>query len=401
MSHHPSALLQWAHEVSTHLSHLSKTEGWVLALYSFGMVMLGHCGQASIACFLGELLGKPENTVRQQLRESLYDAGDKRGAQRRDLDVTRCFAPLVGWILRWWASEEKRLALALDATTLGQRFTVLAVSILYRGCAIPVAWVVLPATQKGAWMPHWKRLLRHLRGVVPPDWTVLVLTDRGLYAKALYRAIQRNGWHPLMRINAQGKFRLVGEDRFRLLSSLVPHPRTAWRGTVDCFVSATARLRCALLTRWDEGFETPWLLLTDLAPNQADSAWYGLRGWIEQGFKDCKRGGFRWEQTKMTDPARATRLWLVLALATLWTLSVGSAAQPLGTASGLATPLPSPEPSPRRLSCLKQGWVSILVAALHHSPLPVGRFRPTPWPRSRFRPTVLDLLCQGAHCVYY
>jgi hypothetical protein len=367
------------------------------------MVMVGQSGQASIACFLALVLGKSENTLRQQLRESLYDAADKRGRQRRAVDVTLCFAPLLGWVLSWWASVEKRLALALDATTLGQRFTVLVISVLYRGCAIPVAWVVLPATQPGAWMPHWKRLLRCLRGVVPGDWTVIVLTDRGLYAQPLYRAIQRNGWHPLMRINAQGKFRLVGEDRFRGLSSLVPARRTVWRGEVDCFVSPAARVRATLLTRWDDGFDTPWLLLTDLAPNQADSVWYGLRGWIEQGFKDCKRGGWRWEQTKMTDPARATRLWLVIALATLWTLSVGGETQNHLTASGLDDPLPPPDAAarPRRLSCFKRGWLLILAALLHHFPLPVGRFCPDPWPRSRFSPAVLDLLCQGAHCVFY
>jgi hypothetical protein len=403
MARHPSALSQWIAQVSTQLGHLSKTEALVLALYSFGMVVVGQCGTTSIACFLAMVLNQKEDTLRQRLRESLYDAQDKRGAKRHELDVTRCFAPLLSWVLRWWANEEKRLALALDATTLGQRFTVLAISVLYRGCAIPVAWVVLPATQKGAWMPHWKRLLRMLRGVVPADWTVIVLADRGLYSKTLYRAIQRNAWHPLLRINAQGKFRLVGEDRFRPLSSLVPGPRTVWRGEVDCFVTAAARLRGTLLARWDEGFDTPWLLVTDLAPNQADSVWYGLRAWIEQGFKDGKRGGFRWEQTKMTDPARATRLWLVMALATLWTLSVGGETEARLTASGLSSPLPPPDmsPRPRRLSCFKRGWLTILAALLRHLPIPLGRFRPAPWPVSRFSPVVLDLLCQGAHCVYY
>src|SRR5918911_5622997 len=44
---------------------------------------------------------------------------------------------------------------------------------------------------------------------------------------------------------------------------------------------------------------------------------------IEGGFKDIKRGGRQWHQTKMTDPARATRLWLAIAVGTLWAVSVG------------------------------------------------------------------------------
>ena len=66
-----------------------------------------------------------------------------------------------------------------------------------------------------------------------------------------------------------------------------------------------------------------WLIVTDLAPEQATAVWYGMRSWIEGGFKDTKRGGWHWHQTKMTDPERAERLWLAIAVATLWVVSVG------------------------------------------------------------------------------
>jgi len=42
-----------------------------------------------------------------------------------------------------------------------------------------------------------------------------------------------------------------------------------------------------------EGHEAPWLVLTDLAHECADACWYGLRAWIEQGFKRSKRGGWQ------------------------------------------------------------------------------------------------------------
>ena len=88
-------------------------------------------------------------------------------------------------MLAWWPAQERRLVLAMDATTLGQRFTVLALSVVYRGCAIPVAWVVVPATGKGAWRPHWEHLFLLVQDSVPDDWMVLVLADRGLYARWL------------------------------------------------------------------------------------------------------------------------------------------------------------------------------------------------------------------------
>ncbi len=50
---------------------------------------------------------------------------------------------------------------------------------------------------------------------------------------------------------------------------------------------------------------------------------------------DTKRGGWQWHQTKMTDPARATRLWLAIAVATLWVVSVGGEADAMQPCSGL------------------------------------------------------------------
>jgi len=401
MSHHPTSLSQWEREVSTHLPQLSRSQARVLAMYSYATVVLRCCGMTTIAMFLANLQGGSWSTMRQRLREGLYDACDKRGDQRRAMDVTTCFAPLLGWILAWWSSDEPRLSLALDATNLGQRFTVLCLSVVYRGCALPVAWTVLPATKAGKWMPHLKRLLCRVRGVIPAHWTVIVLTDRGLYSKTLYRAIQRNAWHPVMRVNGQGNFRPDRVSRFRPLADLLPQVNTLWYGSVTCFSTPRARLKCTLLAYWQSGCDTPWLLLTDLPPAAANPLWYGMRMWIEHGFKDDKRGGFRWEQTKMTDPARANRLWLVLALAHLWTVSVGGDAEiDQGDVPAPAlVPLFPATTAARPLSCLNRGWVTIVSALIAHRPVPFGRFCPEPWPALPFNRTWLDLLMSGGHYV--
>lgn len=148
MSSAPS-VTQWTQLVATQLPHLSRPQATVLALWSLGLVLARSCGLTAVSVFLAGLQDRKENTVRQQLREWCYEAPAKRGAQRQALVVEACFAPLLRWVLHWWQGPQ--LALALDATTLGDRFAVLAISVLYRGCAIPVAWAVLPATVTGAW----------------------------------------------------------------------------------------------------------------------------------------------------------------------------------------------------------------------------------------------------------
>lgn len=75
-------------------------------------------------------------------------------------------------------------------------------------------------------------------------------------------------------------------------------------------------------------------------------------------------------------------------MATLWLLSVGGTADEPVPASPLraVTALCPGQPRTRRatrlrwVSVLRQGWVMLLVALLHHEPLPPGRFVPEPWP---------------------
>ncbi len=176
------------------------------------MVLAKSCGITSVAALLAELLGSSSSTLRQQLREWCYDAQDKKGEHRQEVDVTLCFAPLLCWIVSLWPKAECRLALAMDATTLSDRFTVLCISVLYKGCAIPVAWKLLRAGEKGSWEPYWKALFTSLQGSVPKEWTVIVLADRGLYAPWLFHHLVGLGWHPFLRINRGGKVRPPSEQ---------------------------------------------------------------------------------------------------------------------------------------------------------------------------------------------
>lgn len=280
---------QWTETIRQQLPHLSKPQATVLALWSLGMVLARSCALSAVSFLLATSLGRKPNSVRQQLREGCYEAAAKRGHQRQALEVTTCFAPLLAWGLRWW--DGRQVALALDATSLGERFVVLAVSVVYRGCAIPVAWTVLPANQKHAWRGEWLRLVHQVWRGIPRQDTVIVLADRGLYACWLYRRIRRLGWHPFLRVNLGGSFRPACQRTFQPFRAFVPQPGCRWEGVGTAFKTKAAQLPCTLLACWEVGYRDPWLILTDLPPEAADVAWDGLRAWIEQGFKISKRGG--------------------------------------------------------------------------------------------------------------
>ncbi len=87
-----------------------------------------------------------------------------------------------------------------------------------------------------------------------------------------------------------------------------------------------------------------------------------------------------------SDPA--ARLWLAVAVATLWLLSIGGEADETIPASTVldVTGWCSERPRTRRatrlrlVSVFRQGWVRLLAALLRQEPLPEGRLVPEPWP---------------------
>jgi hypothetical protein len=316
---------QWTDQVRMAFPKLSRPQATVLALYSFGMILAQRCGLSSVVTALVPVLCVGFHTLRSRLQEFSQPATAKSGRQRDQLDVSTCFAPLLAWILQGWQSTH--LALALDATSLGDCFTVLSISMVYRGQAIPVAWKVLRANVPHPWKPEWIALLELFSGLVPPGYTVIVMTDRALYARWLYRQIVGLGWHPVMRITKLSKFRRARSKKSIPVTALVPRVGCRWQGRGVAFPKkAERRLECTLMACWAEGCDEPWFLVTDLAPDQAESLWYGMRSWIEGGFKLLKSGGWQWQATRMTDPDRVERLWLVLAVATCYVLAMGGEA---------------------------------------------------------------------------
>jgi hypothetical protein len=340
------------------------------------MVLARSCALSAVSVWLAARLQRKDNTVRQQLREWCDEAQAKRGAHRQALVVDDGFMPLLRWVLGHWQGTQR--ALALDATTLGLRFTVLAVSVVSRGCAIPVAWTILPANQPAAWRGHWLRLLRP---AIPKGHTVIVLAERGLYAPWLFRRIVRLGWHPFLRINRGGTFRPDPQATYRPLRGFVPAPGTRGRGTGTAFQSPQRRLRCTRLACWEAGDTEPWLILTDVPPEASEVGWYGLRAWIEQGFQITTRAGWPWQHTRMPQPQRAARLWLAVAVATLWLLRVGGVAEDaipgstlLDGSDALAHQRRQRRATRLRLgSSFRRGWITLVVALLRQPP---GRWAP-------------------------
>lgn len=201
-----------------------------------------------------------------------------------------------------------------------------------------------------------------------------------------------------MRVRGEATFQPQGGTRLPA-RSLVPGPGYAWVGRGTAFRPSKARTG-TLLVVWADGQAEPWLVLTDLPPEAVGMSWYGLRVWVELGFRALKGVGWRWEHTRRTDPHRVARHWLVLAVATLWVVAEGTRAEDAevrGMPPGrLRCPPPQVASGPRRLSVFRRG---LAWAQYHlHSRCLWRRLwlAPEPWPDP---PARLAVTYHGPACL--
>ena len=164
-------LKQWKQVVSYRFPHLSLPQVSGLATWSFGMVMARSSSLTQVSALIAQINHESENTVRQRLKE-WYKEGEakaKIGNKRASLAIAPCFPALLKWTLDLLGVTNRELALALDATNIGQNFTVLSLHVLYRGCGIPVAWKIVKGTATGSWKPYWQELLSSVKEIVPKE----------------------------------------------------------------------------------------------------------------------------------------------------------------------------------------------------------------------------------------
>ncbi len=120
------------------------------------------------------------------------------------------------------------------------------------------------------------------------------------------------------------------------------------------------RVNGTLLMPWEAGYESAWVILTKLEPEEALVSWYGLRTWLEGGFKHFKRGLWGWHQSK-NEPA-----------ASLPERHIAHRRRKRAVGQ-----LPA-----RRLSCVVRARLILLAMQSRSEPLAVGILRARPWPQT-------------------
>jgi hypothetical protein len=307
---------QWTVAVNNFFCSLHGHTVNSLSCFSFAMCLASHCHAGKLAA-AAVADAKPASSRRRWERLLANDRLDGRQAMEE----------LAASLLK--DSSGRSLLMVLDETPNGQDLRCMRLGLAYRKRLLSLAAPCYPTDQPPLPMPKLIcQMLRDVAKLLPPDVRhVTLLCDRGLSWPAVMDCVRGLGWGHVMRLQHATRVTLA-DGQIVTAGDLVRRRGQHWSGRrVRIFKKAGWR-DASLSVCWDPRSKEPWILAArsdggDPGGLHAAQA-YAKRNWCEQTFRDEKSNGFRWADSHVRDPQRAQRLVLVMVLATLLAISLGT-----------------------------------------------------------------------------
>jgi hypothetical protein len=306
-----SMLRDWRKQVQNELlPELHGHQSKAMADLSFAMTLAQHCQSGKIAV-AAPGRARPASVGRRMER---FVANDRIEPEATWDQLARSF--LAGW-------AGGPIVLILDETPNHNDLRCMKVTVAYRKRALPLGCACYALGDRPEPMPELVvGLLRRVAGCLPEGAEVTLLADRGLARPQVVDVCRESGWHYVLRLLSQTRVR-TPDGRECTAAELAPHRGACWRGEALVFKKAGWRA-AAVAACWPRDSDGPWLLVSDRDDGPRLFRRYAKRTWTEELFKDEKSSGFRWGDSHVTDAEHASRLVLLIALATYLALAVGS-----------------------------------------------------------------------------
>ena len=263
----------------------------------------------------------------------LYRSGPAKAASKQrqlarwlhnaKISPSRVYGPLIRAVLRTWAGQ--RLYLALDSSVLWNRFALVRLALIYRGRALPLSWIVLTSQSASVALTDYKTILEQAASLLPDDCQVVLLADRGFGDVKLFRLARDLGWSFRVRLKQDIWVYRAHKPRTKV-GRLMPAKGQAlllhkvwlteqWFGPVYLVLAHV---------QTPEGYQ-PWAIVSDEPTELHTLTEYSWRFDIEENFLDDKSAGFQIESSEIRQPEALSRLFLILATATLYLVNSGVA----------------------------------------------------------------------------
>ena len=244
----------------------------------------------------------------------------RRWLDNNRITVEPLYGPLIEQAVVGWVG--KRMYVALDTSMLWNTYCLIRLSVIYRGRAVPLVWRVIEHGSAAVSFETYQDLLNEAKRRLPFACKVVFLADRGFADTQLMGHLRGLGWHFRMRIKSTFWIYPSHLAPFQVGAvALQPGHMSCWQEvaiTDKHFGPVHLAVARAL------GSDEYWYVVSDESAELKTLEEYGLRFDIEENFWDDKSNGFQLESSLIRSAKALERLCLVLAMTTLYLVSVGT-----------------------------------------------------------------------------
>jgi hypothetical protein len=215
------------------------------------------------------------------------------------------------------------LVFIMDGSVVGRGCVALLVSLVYRGRALPIAWLVTQGSKGHFPEDAHLQLLHQLLPLVPRSATVVFLGDGEFDSILLQQTVDAAGWQYVCRTASNTAIHI--DDEWLTCADLTgPHGSCIAAAQVGFTRQAYGPVQ--VIAWWDARTDKPLYLVTNMELAEEACWWYRKRFHIETFFSDQKSRGFRLDKSHLADPLRVARLMIAACLAYLWIIYLGTLA---------------------------------------------------------------------------
>jgi hypothetical protein len=296
-----------------------------------------------------------------------------RWLKNSNIEHAQIYPNLVKAVFAEWGKH--KIYLALDSSSLWDEFVIVRIALIYRGRALPLSWIVLQQQSTMVAFEKYQPILKAAAAVLPKGCPVILLADRGFDDNDLFCAARDLGWGFRIRLKKSLRIYRVSKPCLSVGRLMPAKGQALFLHNVWITDRRFGPVHLALAhVQTHNGFEE-WVILSDDPTDLRTLDEYGLRFDLEENFLDDKSAGFQLEAGEIRNTHALERLGLILATATLYLVSTGTAIVSLGLRHLVDTHWQ------RGLSYFQIGWRWIRHALAHlEFLLPFLWFDPGPDP---------------------
>lgn len=246
-----------------------------------------------------------------------------RYTQNEGIDRETYFMPFIADLVAGLA-QRGTLVVVMDGSEVGRHCLALVVSLVYKGRALPLAWLVVKGNKGHFPETAHLELLDQLKAIIPAETDVIFLGDGEFDGTTLLAAIETAGWHYVCR-TAHNRW-VCEQGTWLQLNQL------CWQaGDYVCLSNVAFTLQAygpvTAIVWWHPDYKDPIYLVSNFELGEEALYWYRHRFRIETFFSDQKSRGFHLHKSHMADPQRLARLMIAACLAYIWIIFLGVFAQ--------------------------------------------------------------------------